>query len=343
MMPVMKGDSMTSAVLVTGGAGYIGSHACKALAAAGYQPVAFDNLVYGHRRAVQWGPLVVGDLADTALLRQTMHSHGISAVLHFAASTAVGESMVDPRQYFRNNVVNSLGLLDSAVECGVKRLVFSSTCATYGDPRTVPLDETHPQAPVNPYGESKLMVERFLHWYGKAYGLAWMALRYFNASGADPEARIGEDHDPETHLIPLVLQAAMGERPRIDVFGSDYPTADGTAIRDYVHVDDLADAHVLALQHLERGCNSMALNLGTGTGHSVRQVIDAVEQVTGLSVPVRLAPRRAGDPAELVAQAALAHEILGWQPRHTGIESIVSSAYTWHAQQAGDPLTRRVA
>jgi UDP-glucose-4-epimerase GalE len=325
---------MKPTVLVTGGAGYIGSHACKALSEAGYTPVAFDNLITGHRWAAQWGPLVVGDLADTALIRRTIQQHGITAAIHFAAFSTVGESMTDPRKYFRNNVVNTLGLLDSLVECSVSRLVFSSTCATYGTPVSVPLDETHPQLPVNPYGESKLMVERMLHWYGRAYGLGWTALRYFNASGADPESRIGELHDPETHLIPLVLQAALGERSHIDIFGTDYPTPDGTAVRDYIHVDDLADAHVRALGHLERGGDSLALNLGTGSGHSVRQVIDAVERVTRQAVPVRIGPRRAGDPAELVAQPTKARDILGWRPRYTSLDAIIETAWAWHGRLA---------
>ncbi|HTH16235.1 MAG TPA: UDP-glucose 4-epimerase GalE [Magnetospirillum sp.] len=323
---------MKPSVLVTGGAGYIGSHACKALAEAGYTPVAYDSLVTGHRWAAQFGPLVVGDLADTALLRRTIHSHGITAAIHFAAFSQVGESMADPRKYFRNNVVNTLGLLDSLVECGVKRLVFSSTAATYGDPQYSPIDEAHPQSPVNPYGESKLLVEKMLYWFGCAYGLDWVALRYFNACGADPLSRIGEDHQPESHLIPLVLQAAMGERSDIAVFGTDYPTPDGTAIRDYIHVDDLSDAHVLALAHLERQGESMALNLGTGSGNSVRQVIDAVERVTGLTVPVRLADRRAGDPAVLVADPAKAREVLGWRSASSVIDSIVASAYAWHSR-----------
>lgn len=325
---------MKPSVLVTGGAGYIGSHACKALDAAGYTPVAYDSLVFGHRWAVQWGPLVVGDLADTALIRKTIRDHDISACIHFAAFTYVGESVTDPRKYFRNNVVNTLGLMDSLVEAGVRRMVFSSTCATYGDPEYMPLDEAHRQQPVNPYGESKLMVERMLHWYGRAYGLGWTALRYFNASGADPEGRIGEEHDPETHLIPLVLQTALGERSHISVFGTDYPTADGTAVRDYIHVDDLADAHVLALRHLERGGESQAFNLGTGTGHSVRAVIEAAERVTGQSVPVKLAPRREGDPAVLVAEPKRAREVLGWQPRYTELDGIVATAWNWHQLMA---------
>lgn len=325
---------MKPTVLVTGGAGYIGSHACKALAAAGYTPVAYDSLVFGHRWAVQWGPLVVGDLADTALIRKTIRDHDITACIHFAAFTYVGESVTDPRKYFRNNVVNTLGLMDSLVEAGVRRMVFSSTCATYGDPEYMPLDEAHRQQPVNPYGESKLMVERMLQWYGRAYGLGWTALRYFNASGADPEGRIGEEHDPETHLIPLILQTALGERSHIGIFGTDYPTADGTAVRDYIHVDDLADAHVLALRHLERGGDSQAFNLGTGTGHSVRAVIDAAERVTGQPIPVKLAPRRDGDPAVLVADPRRARQVLGWQPRYADIDGIVATAWHWHQLMA---------
>lgn len=321
---------MTSTVLVTGGAGYIGSHACKALAEAGYKPIAYDNLMFGHRWAAQWGPLVVGDLSDTALIRRTIREYDIQSCIHFAAFTYVGESVTDPRKYFRNNVVNTLGLLDSLVESGVGRIVFSSTCATYGDPQYMPLDEKHPQLPVNPYGESKLMVERMLNWYGRAYGLGWTALRYFNASGADPEGRIGEEHDPETHLIPLVIQAALGERSHISVFGTDYPTADGTAVRDYIHVDDLADAHVLALRNLERGGSSGAFNLGTGSGHSVRAVIESAERVTGHKVPVKLDGRREGDPAVLVANPAKAQEVLGWTPRYTDLDDIVATAWNWH-------------
>lgn len=320
---------MTNAVLVTGGAGYIGSHACKALAEAGHTPIAFDSLVYGHEWAAQWGPFIRGDLADTALLRRVMEEHAVEAVIHFAAFAYVGESMTEPRKYFRNNVAHTLNLLDAMLDAGVRRIVFSSTCATYGVPESVPIAEDHPQAPVNPYGESKLMVEKILRWYGEAYDLRWMALRYFNAAGADPEGRIGEDHDPETHLVPLVLQAAAGQRPDVSIFGTDYPTPDGTAIRDFIHVDDLADAHVRALQHLDRGGESGMLNLGTGTGHSVREVIRAAERVTGRPVPVREAPRRPGDPAALVADARKAREVLGWQPRHTGIETILATAWNW--------------
>lgn len=320
---------MSKTVLVAGGAGYIGSHACKALAAAGYTPVAYDNLSFGHRWAVQWGPLVEGDIADTALLRRTIREHDVSAVMHFAAFTYVGESMTEPAKYMKNNVVNAIALLDAMRAENVSRIVFSSTCATYGDPVRVPLAEDHPQAPINAYGETKLMVEKVLRWYGAAYGLRWMALRYFNAAGADPQGRIGECHQPETHLIPLILDAALGRRPAIDVFGSDYPTPDGTAIRDYIHVDDLAEAHVRALGHIEAGNDSAALNLGTGRGCSVREVIAAVERVTGRPVPVREASRRAGDPPALVAQPALAEQVLGWRAR-CGLDEIVETAWRWH-------------
>lgn len=324
---------MTKTVLVAGGAGYIGSHACKALAEAGYTPVAYDNLSFGHRSAVRWGPLVVGDIADVDLVRKTVRDHGITAVMHFAAFTYVGESMTQPQKYLRNNVVNALALLDAMRAEGVARIVFSSTCATYGTPVAVPIAEDHPQVPINPYGDSKLMVEKALRWYGGAYGLGWMALRYFNAAGADPLGRIGEDHQPETHLIPLVIAAALGQRPAIDVFGTDYPTPDGTAIRDYIHVDDLARAHVKALAHLEAGRPSTALNLGTGRGYSVREVIAAVERIGGRPVPVKEAPRRAGDPPALVAAPALAQRLLDWKAA-ADLDHIVQTAWDWHAAEA---------
>jgi UDP-arabinose 4-epimerase len=333
---------MSKNVLVAGGAGYIGSHACKALAEAGYVPVTFDNLSYGHRRAVQWGPLVVGDIADTALVRRTLREHRIEAVMHFAAFTYVGESMSDPQRYFANNVINTLGLLDAMREVGVERIVFSSTCATYGMPAILPLTEEHPQAPINPYGESKLMVERSLRWYGEAYGMKWMALRYFNAAGADPLGRIGEDHSPETHLIPLVLQAALGNRPAIEVYGTDYCTRDGTAVRDYIHVDDLATAHVRALAHLEAGGASTALNLGTGEGYSVRQVIAAAEQASGHRVPIKEGPRRAGDPPMLVADPSLAERLLGWKAE-AGLDHIMATAWNWHARPGAAADRRQVA
>ena len=318
-------------VLITGGAGYIGSHTAKLLAASGHTPIVFDDFTQGHDWAVKWGPLERGSLADQGRLREVFATHKVEAVVHFAASALVGESMSQPTKYFRNNTVATLNLLDAMREAGVATIVFSSTCATYGDPVRVPIDETHPQAPVNPYGESKLMVEKILRWYGSAYGLKWIALRYFNAAGADPEGEIGEDHDPETHLIPLVIGAALGTRPPVKVFGTDYPTPDGSAVRDYVHVMDLADAHRRALEGLGNGTASQAINLGTGQGHSVRSVIDTVNRVGGKKVPFEEAPRRAGDPPELVAAPGRAREVLGWSCRYAALEVIVEHAWKWHA------------
>ena len=325
------------AVLVTGGAGYIGSHTCKALAEAGYLPVTYDSLVNGHRRAVKWGPLVHGDIADARRVRETLRSYEIDSVIHFAGFAYVGESMKKPGLYFRNNAMNTLTLLEAMQETGADKIVFSSTCATYGVPDEVPLHEGNPQNPINPYGESKLFVEKMLRWWGGAHGLRSAALRYFNAAGADPDGEIGEDHTPETHLIPLAIQAALGERTHLDVFGTDYPTPDGTAIRDYIHVSDLASAHVQALRRLEAGAESIALNLGTGRGHSVSEVVAAVERVSGSPVPIVHAPRRAGDPPALVARVTLAREMLGWEPQHSSLERIVESAWRWHSNKRRGP------
>ena len=317
-------------ILVTGGAGYIGSHTAKVLATAGHQPVIFDDMSQGHDWAVKWGPLERGSLSDLARLAAVFETHRVDAVVHFAAHALVGESMTDPAKYFRNNTVGTLNLLEAMRDAGVGTIVFSSTCATYGNPVRVPIDEAHPQAPVNPYGESKLMVERMLRWYGEIHGLRWMALRYFNAAGADPEGEIGEDHDPESHLIPLVVGAAQGRRPPVGIFGTDYPTPDGTAVRDYIHVMDLADAHLRALDRLKNGQSSQAINLGTGRGHSVREVVDAVARVSGRQVPVVEKARRPGDPAELVAAPARAREVLGWICRYAELETIVRHAWAWH-------------
>jgi UDP-arabinose 4-epimerase len=325
---------MPETVLVTGGAGYIGSHACKALARAGHNPVAYDNLGRGHREAVRWGPLVEGDLADGDLLESTMRRAGVSAVMHFAAFAYVGESVTEPALYFRNNVANSLTLFEAMARAGVRRIVFSSTCATYGLPEAMPIAETTPQRPVNPYGESKLMIERMLHWLGAAQGLSHAALRYFNAAGADPDGEIGEDHEPETHLIPLALDAALGRREAIDIFGTDYPTPDGTAIRDYIHVHDLAEAHVRALAYLAGGGGGVALNLGTGAGFSVREVIAAAERVTGRPIKQRETARRPGDPPILVADARRAHALLRWTPRLSGLDDIIASAWAWQRRQS---------
>jgi UDP-arabinose 4-epimerase len=335
---------MSRRILVTGGAGYIGSHTCKALAAAGYDPVVYDNLSQGHGWAVKWGPIVVGDLSDGALLRDALDKFQIAAVLHFAAHAYVGESVRDPRKYFENNLKNSLALLDAMLDVGVKTFVFSSTCATYGNPVELPITEDHGQQPINPYGASKLFVENVLRWYADAYGLRYTALRYFNAAGADPEGELGEDHTPETHLIPLVIAAAQGKIPHIEIFGTDYDTADGTAIRDYIHVSDLADAHVKALTRLVSGAPNLSLNLGTGRGHSIREVIAAVEAVSGKRVPALEGPRRPGDPAALVAGAARAEEALGWKPQLSDLPTIVESAWRWHERPASQQdSTRAVA
>ena len=323
-------------VLITGGAGYIGSHTAKRLAAAGFEPVVLDDLSTGHAEAVRWGPFVQADLADPGAVRDALQKHGISAVVHFAACAYVGESMLNPRKYFRNNVVNTLNLLDAMLDCGVQTIVFSSTCATYGLPRRLPITEAHPQRPANPYGESKLFVERVLRWYGEIHGLHWFALRYFNAAGADPDGEIGEEHSPEPHLVPRAIQAALGRGPEIQVYGQDYPTPDGTAIRDYVHVCDLADAHLLALHYLSGGGASGACNLGTGQGHSVTEVILTVEQATGRKVPRLNAERRAGDPPALVAGTAKARRLLGWQPRFPDLRPIIETAVNWEMSRSSD-------
>lgn len=318
-------------VLLTGGAGYIGSHTSKRLSQSGYEPITLDDLSVGHKWAVKWGPFIQGDIGDEKLIRDVVREYDIQAVLHFAAITYVGQSIVQPRKYFDNNVTRTLRMLDTLMDCSVKQVIFSSSAATYGDPECIPIDESHAQKPVSPYGESKLMIERILHWYGKAYGMKAVCLRYFNAAGADPDGEIGELHSPETHLIPLVIQAAMGVIDSIGIFGTDYPTPDGTAIRDYTHVSDLADAHVLALEHLLKGGCSVDLNLGTGHGHSVLEVIQAVEQVSGSSVPARRLERRPGDPPELVADAAKAREVLSWKPRFLDLPALIQTAWAWHA------------
>jgi UDP-glucose-4-epimerase GalE len=313
-------------ILVTGGAGYIGSHTAWTLSKAGYTPVVFDNLSMGHAHNVRWGPFVEGDLADSALLKRTISDYSISAVIHFAAHAYVGESVNHPRKYFQNNSSKALNLVEACLDEGVGSIVFSSTCATYGNPTRLPIGEEHAQCPVNPYGESKLFVERILHWFGNAYGLRWNALRYFNAAGAHPDGSLREEHEPETHLIPLTMRAALNEHP-IEIYGTDYDTPDGTAIRDYVHVLDLADAHVLALERLLRGGDSGAFNLGTGAGHSVREVIAAVRACCGHDFEVRETGRRPGDSPVLVADASKAKTELGWHPDRSDMETIVQHAW----------------
>ena len=317
-------------VLVTGGAGYVGSHACKALAAAGHTPVAFDNFSTGWRDAVRFGPSHEGDLLDPASLAEAFRVHRPSAVLHFAALSNVGESVQKPDLYWRNNVSGSLNLFTAAHEAGVSNIVFSSTCATYGEALGDTLTEDDPQLPVNPYGRTKLAVEMLLRDLGDAFGIRSVVFRYFNAAGADPDRRIGEDHRPETHLIPLVLDAASGRREQISVFGTDYPTPDGTCIRDYIHVDDLASAHVLGLDWLVDGGESLSLNLGTGSGYSVREVIDTARIVTQTEIPVVETDRRPGDPPQLVSGSARAREILGWEPVRSDLATLIGDAWGWH-------------
>jgi UDP-glucose 4-epimerase len=316
-------------VLVTGGAGYVGSHSARLLADSGHDVLIVDNLVEGHRQAVGNLPLVVADLLDHERIVAMLQEHRIEAVMHFAALTYVGVSVREPAGYYRNNIVGTLSLLDAMRKANVTRIVFSSTCATYGIPQRVPIPEDHPQNPISPYGFTKLCIERALADYCHAYGLGYAALRYFNASGAAADGSIGEDHDPETHLIPLVLQVALGQRYCAEIFGTDYPTPDGTCIRDYIHVDDLASAHVLALEKLEPGME-LKLNLGTGRGASVQEVIDLCREVTGHEIPARAVERREGDPPELVADPSHAKKTLGWQPQYTSMRDIIESGWKWH-------------
>ena len=325
----MTNDSQAT-ILVTGGAGYVGAHACKALAARGYCPVVYDNLVYGHREAVKWGALEIGDIADRATLDAAIAKHRPAAVMHFSAFTYVGESVADPGKYYRNNVAGTLSLLEAMRDAGINRLIFSSTAATYGKPLGVPIPEEAVKAPINPYGHSKLIAEQMITDFAAAHELRAVALRYFNAAGADPDGEIGELHDPESHLIPLAMQAATGDGPPLTLFGDDYPTPDGTCIRDYIHVADLADAHVRALEWLDGNPGAHAFNLGTGRGQSVREVLDAVADVAGKPVPHSIGPRRAGDPAELVSDPTKANRELGWTPQMSNLESIVATAWAWH-------------
>jgi UDP-glucose-4-epimerase GalE len=330
-------------ILVTGGAGYIGSHAVRLFLARGHEAWVYDDLSMGHRAAVPGGRLIVGDLAETPRLDQALVEHRIEAVVHFAAFAYVGESVEHPAKYYRNNLVNTLNLLDAMRRLHIDRIVFSSTCATYGLPEKVPITEDEKQKPINPYGNTKLAVEHTLSDYAAAYNWGFAALRYFNAAGASPDGDIGEDHDPETHLIPLVLQAILGQRPAITVFGSDYPTPDGTCIRDYIHVDDLAEAHLLALEHLDPG-KHLRYNLGTGRGYSVHEVIRLAEEVTGKAVPVKQGSRRTGDPPALVASAEKIQRELGWKPRYTDLRTILETAWNWqrrHPQGYDDRAKRR--
>ena len=318
------------AILVCGGAGYIGSHINKQLHREGYETVVFDNLVYGHREAVKWGTFVQGDLSNVEDIEKVFSEYQIDAVFHFAAYAYVGESVEKPEKYYYNNVVNTLNLLKVMMKHDCKKIIFSSTCATYGEPEKLPITEDMPQRPINPYGATKLMVERIFRDYAEAYGLQFVVLRYFNAAGADPDGEIGESHNPETHIIPLVLDAASGKRANIKVFGTDYDTRDGSCIRDYIHVTDLAEAHLLSLHYLEQGKGCEFFNLGNASGTSVLEVINAVKLVTGKEFQVVYDERRPGDPATLVGSSEKARKILGWTPKYADIDTIVAHAWKWH-------------
>ncbi len=317
-------------ILVVGGAGYIGAHMCKLLAQKGYHPVVLDNLARGHKAALKWGSFVEGSMADGAILKKIFATYHIDAVMHFAAFCYVGESVENPCIYYRNNVAHTINLLSLMVEAKISNFIFSSSCATYGEPLEIPISETHPQNPINPYGRSKLMVEQVLDDLRPAYGFESISLRYFNAAGADPDGELGEDHRPETHLIPLVLQTALGLKQSVQIFGDDYATEDGTCIRDYIHINDLAQAHLLALEHLLSGARGGAYNLGNGDGYSVRQVIQTARRVTGKPIPIQNSPRRSGDPAVLVGSSTKIRRQWGWQPKFPNLLSIIETAWEWH-------------
>lgn len=326
---------MATAVLVTGGAGYIGSHTCKALAAAGYQPVVFDNLSTGHRDFVKWGPLIEGDIRDTEAVEAALRAHEAQAVMHFAALAEVGESVKDPQKYYDNNVAGTLSLMTAMVRAGCRAMVFSGSCSVYGEVEKVPIAETAPIAPINPYARTKRMIEQALEDFGAAYGMRSVTLRYFNACGADPDGELGERHDPESHLIPRAILAVLGKIDDFQVFGSDFATPDGTPIRDYIHVSDLAAAHLSALKLLLSGHQGGVFNLGTGHGHTVRQVLAAIEAEAGRKLPAITGGRRAGDPTALVADARLAQAVLGFNPTHSDLATIVRTAWAWHCREEG--------
>lgn len=335
--------SQQKTILITGGAGYIGSHTVKALKQSGYKVLILDNLIYGHRDLVEilQVPLIIGDICDRALLDRIFADYDISSVIHFAAFGYVGESVTHPAKYYGNNVVGTFTLLEAMRAAAVEQIVFSSTCATYGTPKTLPITEEMAQKPINPYGMSKLMVEKLLQDYGKAYGLRSVIFRYFNAAGADPEGLLGEDHTPEAHLIPLVLLTALGRRESISIFGTDYPTPDGTCVRDYIHVSDLAQAHVLGLKYLEAHNDSQIFNFGNGNGFSVRQIIDAAKKVTNQPIEVLECARRKGDPPILVGSSQKARLVLGWQPQYSDLETIVAHAWQWHQRRHALQLSLR--
>jgi UDP-glucose-4-epimerase GalE len=320
-------------ILITGGAGYVGSHCVKALSAAGHDCLVFDNLSSGRREFVRWGRFIEGDIRDSARLESVLYENQINAVIHFAALAYVGESVTKPSQYYDVNVHGTRVLLDAMVRAAVLRIVFSSSCAIYGEPDRVPISEATALTPINPYGFTKLVCERMMDDFGRAHKLKSVRLRYFNAAGADPSAEIGEDHDPETHLIPLILDAAMGRRPSVQIFGNDYRTPDGTAIRDYVHVSDLARAHVLALEYLLNDGDTISVNLASGLGTSVRQAIESASSITGLDISTRNLPRRFGDPPILIADSTLAQKLLGWSPERSTLSTIIKDAWRWHRER----------
>jgi len=317
-------------ILVVGGAGYIGSYMAKHLARHGYTPIVLDNLVCGHKEAAKFGPFFEGSMSDRDLLSRIYTEHAISAVMHFAAFCYVGESVTEPAKYYENNIVNTLALLEGMLEKQIDKFIFSSSCSIYGEPIEVPIKEDHPKNPINPYGRTKLVVEQMLADFQQAYKLNSISLRYFNAAGADPDGELGEDHDPETHLIPLVLQTALGQRSRVDIFGNDYPTPDGTCVRDYIHIEDLAQAHMLALERLLSGFPGDVYNLGNAKGHSVKQVIETAQRISGRGIPTQVVGKRPGDPAVLVSASEKAIRELGWKPRFPELETIIETAWEWH-------------
>lgn len=333
--PTRKLKQVRQSILVTGGAGYIGSHTAKALFAAGYSPVVLDDLSTGNRWSVRWGPLVEGDISDQELVRQTVQRYDINACIHFAASAYVGESMLEPRKYYNNNVVKSQLLLDALIDAGANKLIFSSSCAVYGLPQSDVLTEGHPCNPINPYGETKLFFEKACRWYGLAYGLRTVSLRYFNAAGADGDGQLGEEHDPETHLIPLAILTAQGQLKELSIFGTQFNTPDGTAVRDFIHVQDIADAHVDALVYLERSGQSVEVNLGTGHGMSVREVVKGIEDISGRIVAVKECEPRPGDPPTLIASPDLAAKLFGWSPKRSDKDQLLTSAWNWAQSRAG--------
>ena len=317
-------------ILITGGAGYIGSHTAKVMFEEGFYPIIFDNLSNGHQSLIKWGTFIEGDINDNGLVKEIIDKYNIKDVIHLAAYAYVGESVTNPRKYFNNNIISSISFINCLIDNGIKNIVFSSSCNIYGDPFNSPIQETHPQNPINPYGISKYIIEQVLEWYGKCYELNWIALRYFNAAGADFDSDIGEKHNPETHLIPLAIDCAFNKSPLLEVYGVDYPTPDGTAIRDYTHVIDIANAHVLGIKHLSTNNINMAFNLGTGKGHSVYEVIKTVEKVSNKTIRIKKSPRRIGDSAVLIANPSMANKILGWEPKYKKLFDIIQSAWNWH-------------